>query len=482
MRLRTALRPGISIAQSGWAPDQLCEAALDLLFIDIPVAQAGVVIVALAEPPVIHDDHFDAHSFGSFCDLNELFIVEVKEGCFPGVDQDGAPHIADKLTFIQIVPDKVVVVLTHPGQTLVSIGHEHGGSVKVLTGIYRVAEQAVVDAHYQAGLVVLVKLDLCQKASRIHERKAIAGTEIFGRRPLRQGNKGVLLVRGYASAAADLVHMVSQRLTLNLPLLTISARQGDQIQILSVHVVHVQRHDPLELDRFFSSIMDSGCAHDDVRLLKDGIQECDLDIGHRILNGQFQTVNGVVFCGKGSGQPLQGKGTMIHPVGNIPAIEGEAAVRILHFDGIDPEISLLLRRELLGLSVQREGALLQRIIGVARKTPVILPDQIDQILVPDRRTVVEVLYIVEIPDLQLIGRPGGMEGKGLFVFVIHNCHGELLFLDGGAAVLSVYRRDEPSDRHGVRAHQMYCLCRIQKDLGLSVSRCPVCAVPGTCGG
>ena len=326
-----------------------------------------------------------------------------------------------------------MVVVAHPGQTLVGIGHEDSGRVKVLAGLYRVAEQAVVDAHYQTGLVVLVKLGLCQKTSGIHKGEAVAGAEIFGRCPLCQSDEGILLMGGDAAAAADLVYMVSQGLTLNLPLLAVPARQGDQIQILSVHIVHVHRHDPLELDGLFSAVVYPGGAHDDVRLLKDRIQESDLDIGHRILYGQLQSIDSVVFCCKGSRQPLQSKGPLIHPVRDISSVEGEASVGILYFDRIDPEISLLLCCKFLRLGIQRESTLLQGFIGIARESAVILPDQIDQILVVDGCPVVEMFYIVEIADLQLVGRFGSMKGKGLFGFVVHNGHGKLLILAGGGS-------------------------------------------------
>lgn len=40
------------------------------------------------------------------------------------------------------------------------------------------------------------------------------------------------------------------------------------------------------------------------------------------------------------------------------------------------------------------------------------------------------LYIVEIADLQLIGRFGSMKREGLFALVIYNGHGELLSITG----------------------------------------------------
>ena len=146
--------------------------------------------------------------------------------------------------------------------------------------------------------------------------------------------------------------MVSQRLTLYLSFLPVSAGQRDEIQIPAVQVIHIEGHDPLEADGSLSPVMDSGCAHDDVFFLKDGIQKGDLDLCHSIFDGQLHRVYRVIVLRKSSRQSVQGEGTRIESVGEIAAVKGEAPIRILNLYGIDAEISLLLCGEFLRLRVQ----------------------------------------------------------------------------------------------------------------------------------
>ena len=74
---------------------------------------------------------------------------------------------------------------------------------------------------------------------------------------------------GNAAAAADLVDMVSQRLAFDLPLLSVSARQGNDVQILSVHIIHIDGHDSFKANGLRATVMDPCCTHDDVLLLED---------------------------------------------------------------------------------------------------------------------------------------------------------------------------------------------------------------------
>ena len=143
------------------------------------------------------------------------------------------------------------------------VGHEDRRRVKILPRRHGIAEEPVIDTHDQTCLVILVQLRLCQEAPGIHQGKAIAGAELLGRRPLRQRDEGILLVRGDPAPAPDLVDMVGQRLPLHLPLLAIPAGQGDQVQIAAVHIIHVKGHDPLEQDLPLAAVVDPGGPHDD---------------------------------------------------------------------------------------------------------------------------------------------------------------------------------------------------------------------------
>ena len=390
-------------------PHELRQAALDLLLIDEPVAEAGIVVVALSEPAVVHDDHLDAHVFGGFRYFDQFLVVEVKKCRFPGVDQDGAPDVPHKFAPVEISAEEIVEVVAHPGDSLVGVGHEDGRRVEGLARLDGVAEEAVVDAHHEARLVVLVELGLSEEASRVHQREAVAGAKILISRVFDERDEGVLLVGGDAAPAADLVHVVGQGLALDLALLAVPSREGDQVKGAAVHVIHVDGHDALEVDAAAAVVVNARRAHDDVRFFKDGIEERHLNVGDGVLDGELQSVHGVRVCCKGGREPVQGKGTLVDLVRDVAAVEGKAAVAILHFDRIDAEIALLLGRELLRLGVEGEGALLERVVGVAREAAVVAADQVAEVLVADRGSVVKVVDIVEVADLELVGGLGSVQ-------------------------------------------------------------------------
>ena len=155
-------------------PHQFRQAALNLILIDIPITQTGIVIIPLAEPAVIHHNHFDTHIFRCLCDFHQFDIVKLEEGRLPGVDQNRSVHISDKLTTVQISPEKVMVSVTHSGQAVLRVCHQHCRCVKTLPRADQVVKIHIINAHHQADLVILVELCLRGKAAGIHKGKSIA--------------------------------------------------------------------------------------------------------------------------------------------------------------------------------------------------------------------------------------------------------------------------------------------------------------------
>jgi len=80
-----------------------------LLFVDEPIAQRTIIIIAFAEPAIIHDQHFDAQFFGSVRKGNKFFGIEVEKGAFPVVDQQrtffGFPPSPDQMAVIEPMED-----------------------------------------------------------------------------------------------------------------------------------------------------------------------------------------------------------------------------------------------------------------------------------------------------------------------------------------------------------------------------------------
>ena len=62
---------------------------IQLLGIDKPVAQRGGIVVSLAKPAVVHDQHLNAQFLGAGGKGDQLVGVKVKIRRFPAVDQQG---------------------------------------------------------------------------------------------------------------------------------------------------------------------------------------------------------------------------------------------------------------------------------------------------------------------------------------------------------------------------------------------------------
>ena len=85
--------------ESVYSVYKLAQAALELALIYEPVSQGAAVVVALAEPAVIHDEHIHAELLCTLGEGDELFRIKIKICRLPAVYQQGTlctfPFAAD---------------------------------------------------------------------------------------------------------------------------------------------------------------------------------------------------------------------------------------------------------------------------------------------------------------------------------------------------------------------------------------------------
>ena len=136
--------------------------ALDLFLVDEPVAERGTVVIAVPEPAVVHYQHLDTGFFRFSCNVEELFGVEVEVCGFPVVYQYRTAHVLP-LAADKVVTHHVVEVPGHLAQTFRRVGYYDFRSLKALAGFEMPAEVIGVDAHYNAGLFVLIDLRHCKE-------------------------------------------------------------------------------------------------------------------------------------------------------------------------------------------------------------------------------------------------------------------------------------------------------------------------------
>ena len=101
--------------------DEHLQSAGKFLLVDSPVAETGVVIVAVAEPAVVHDKHLNSRLLRFLRNGNQLFVIKVKVSRLPVVNQNRALPVliwaSDQVLSVEIVQRPA-----HAAETLCGVG------------------------------------------------------------------------------------------------------------------------------------------------------------------------------------------------------------------------------------------------------------------------------------------------------------------------------------------------------------------------
>ena len=134
---------------------QLCQRTLQFLFIDEPVPQSAVIIIALSEPAVIQHEHFDTEFFCLTCDLQDLFLIKCKVGRFPVVDQDWS-LLMKIFASDHVVSVEIMIASGHFSQTFMGINHNNFRCLEFFSFFQNPAEFFFVDTHNCTDRIKLV--------------------------------------------------------------------------------------------------------------------------------------------------------------------------------------------------------------------------------------------------------------------------------------------------------------------------------------
>ncbi|MPM92744.1 hypothetical protein SDC9_139880 [bioreactor metagenome] len=216
---------------------QLAEPALEFRLIDEPVAEAGVVVVAVAEPAVVEHQHFDAQLRGVFRDGQQFLRVEMEVGRLPVVDQDRPlavfPRAAD-----QLVAEYVVEGAAHGSKPFCRVDQQRFGSLELFAGTEFPGESPLIDADLGAQPVELVKLDLGGEVAAVKQGDAVDLSGLLGGVRRGQREERVLLVAGKPAHRFDHRAGVGKRRAFDAPLPRPGAGKVDEFKISARKVKH----------------------------------------------------------------------------------------------------------------------------------------------------------------------------------------------------------------------------------------------------
>ena len=382
--------------------DELGERAAELLLVDRPVAERAEVVVAVAEPAVVHDEHVHAQVGGLGGKAHELVAGEVEVMGLPAVHEHGARGVAPRAA-ADVPADAAVQVVGEALQARARVGHDDLGRHELVAGLQRIGEQLVGKAHLHADLLVLGLLDLGLEVSAVHERHGPGAARRLGGIAVAQDHERVVLVRGLAATAADGKGAGKHVLTAGLALHAVLAVEGDDVEA-AVDEVQAGALQLLDGDAALAAVLYDGGAADDVDGGQHAVQQLDLEAQPLVGKRDGQRLGVVcVRIGVGGGQAGERVLAAAHLVARVAQVAAEGALGVADDQQRAAQVAVALERELLGQDVERIGAALDVMGRRAAAAAVGERGQIGHLALA-ARTVVQVREVPDFVDLHLVGR------------------------------------------------------------------------------
>ena len=410
---------------------QLCPKALDAvgqrLVVDLPVAQAAVIVIAVGEPAVVQNEQLDAQALGLGGKAQQFFFGKVEIGGLPVVHQDGADFVPP-LAPGQPGAVELVVGLGHPVQALLGVDQHRLGGGEALARMQVPAEALGMDAHGHTGDVVGVHVGLGGKVAAVHQAEAVHFPREFGGLMPLEGKEGVEVVAGAPPQGVHPLHAVGQRPGDDVALPGPGAGQLHQV-VVHVGQVEAETHGPVQTQRAFAGVADDGVAGQDGQPLVQGIDQVHRDAGQRIGQGDGQG-DGLVrgfHIGGGQFAAFQGRLARRDGVGLVVQVQqaaavGRGGVQRGQMDVARAAGGVLLLDVLEGIGglpveiVHRHGAVsrLEQVVEIGA--------------VVDGPAVVQLAQMAAGQDFEDVADPSVVQMEGLAFLVKFDCHGCRSFL------------------------------------------------------
>ena len=399
---------------------QIMQTAGKLGLIDKPVSQSGTVVVPLAEPAVIQHQHIYAKTCRLFCNVQDLFGVKAKIGRLPVVYQHRT-LCQLILSTADMFPDCLVEVVGQGLQSGVTVGQHDFRRGECLSGFQFPAEQIGVNAHYHTHLSQLVALQPGLVAAAVNQCSADARSGCFRAVRRAEQHRGILVVAGCATGAADLLDAVEQQAALHLAFHGVSAVKMHPLPAAPADVQAkacrlCQRH------RCLTQVADPGAACHQIQRRQDCIQQGHFNCRCGVPENHFQRLC-LVLCGIHCRQPFDAILSRLYRVAVIAQIQGAAAVCMDRSHRRHTEIAYACSGIFQRQRIQRIGAVVSCRIDVSGKSHIGVILQIGHIAAG-------LCAVPEMPQhavgicLHLVHGVVCLQGKDLLFCINLNCHSQ----------------------------------------------------------
>ena len=347
--------------------DQFLHLAAELLFIDVPVAESGIIIISLAEPAVIQDQHIHSERDCLLCQSEDIRSVKIHIERFPAVEKNRA-HLIAPFSTAHMLSDAVLQVVGKRFKSGTGEAHDHFRRRELFTGSKRIGKLLLHKTQLHSGLVVLVFACVAAESAAVDKLHRVAAAGCLCCLFLGKDHHGVVLVRRCSSSAADVLLHMRHRCSLEISFHSVASVECDQV-IIACQLVKACGHHFFYSDLFFCSIADQYASCDDVQLRDHAVKKRHLRHTGNILHDDLKRLRFLFGC-IDSRESLQTVLAITYRIVVEPKVAGIDAVSILEDQRGTAHISCAGSRKFLREEIQRICAIFSRVVYIASITSV----------------------------------------------------------------------------------------------------------------
>ncbi len=253
--------------------DQALQRFSKLFLIGIPVSQAAVVIIPLAEPSVVQHQHLDSQLRGLSCKLIDRLSVKVKIGCLPAVHQDRTDRVP-VFPAAEMRPEAPVQILRQPGQSVSAVCHRGLRHQKFRLRLQRIGKPLLIKSQLDPGLVELVELHFTLEPAAVQKGHGIAAPRVLCGLTVRQDHHRIVLMAGGSAPAADAHGAMGHGHPLEIPFHRMASVKTDQVKI-PAHKVQTCRLYLFQIHLIFPAVHHSCAPGDHIVLRQHAVEQID---------------------------------------------------------------------------------------------------------------------------------------------------------------------------------------------------------------
>ena len=341
---------------------QARQAAGQLVQVVEPVAQRGVIVVAVAEPAVVQHEQVDAHILRAASEGEQLFLIELEIGGLPVVHEQRALRV--RVAAVRDVPvDERVELTAHAAQTVGGIDEVGLGCLERRSGVQRPAEIEGLDADLRAGHELLIDVHARGEAAGVAQCKAVdVAVRLVRVRGEQRHERAGLHAGGAAHGRCALI-AGDERTHIRRALSSPCAAERQQREI-GLFEVHACAERPVDLHALRAAVDDAHAPRDDVDVLVEGVGQLDGDAARRVAQGDRQRLCALAAR---AGQPFELGLALTDAVSGIAQVERAGAVGVADVQHALAQISTAKDRALLRKAVKRRLVQGERRVGIGRQ-------------------------------------------------------------------------------------------------------------------